>query len=38
MTSRTRRLAPRKVTLEAANEIGKKQENPLIGEWRMHAV
>jgi putative transposase len=32
------RLAPRKVTLEVANEIRKKQENPLIGEWRMHAA
>lgn len=32
------RKAPRKVTLEVANEIRKKQENPLIGEWRMHAV
>jgi transposase len=29
-------LAPRVVTLEIANEIRKKQENPLIGEWRMH--
>ncbi len=26
------------VTLEIANEIRKKQENPLIGEWRMHAA
>jgi hypothetical protein len=26
------------VTLEVANEIRKKQENPLIGEWRMHAA
>jgi hypothetical protein len=32
------RKAPRMVTLEIANEIRKKQENPLIGEWRMHAV
>ena len=32
------RKAPRKVTLEVANEIRKKQENPLIGEWRMHAA
>lgn len=32
------RKAPRKVTLEIANEIRKKQENPLIGEWRMHAA
>jgi hypothetical protein len=32
------RKAPRVVTLEAANEIRKKQENPLIGEWRMHAA
>jgi putative transposase len=30
--------APRVVTLEIANEIRKKQENPLIGEWRMHAA
>lgn len=29
------RKAPRVVTLEIANEIRKKQENPLIGEWRM---
>jgi hypothetical protein len=26
------------VTLDIANEIRKKQENPLIGEWRMHAA
>jgi len=32
------RKTPRKVTLEIANEIRKKQENPLIGEWRMHAA
>jgi hypothetical protein len=32
------RLAPRKVTLEVANALRKKQENPLIGEWRMHAA
>src|SRR6266849_8428139 len=32
------RKVPRKVTLEVANEIRKKQENPLIGEWRMHAA
>lgn len=32
------RKAPRVVTLEIANEIRKKQENPLIGEWRMHAA
>ena len=38
MTNRMRSLAPRKVTLEVANEIRKKQENPLIGEWRMHAA
>jgi putative transposase len=31
------RKAPRVVTMEIANEIRKKQENPLIGEWRMHA-
>jgi hypothetical protein len=33
-----RSLAPRVVTLDIANEIRKKQENPLIGEWRMHAA
>src|SRR2546421_11691913 len=38
MTSRARSLAPRVVTMEIANEIRKKQENPLIGEWRMHAA
>jgi putative transposase len=32
------RKAPRVVTLEVANEIRKKQENPLLGEWRMHAA
>jgi putative transposase len=32
------RKAPRVVTLDIANEIRKKQENPLIGEWRMHAA
>jgi hypothetical protein len=32
------RKAPRVATLEIANEIRKKQENPLIGEWRMHAA
>src|SRR5947208_11235604 len=32
------RKAPRVVTMEIANEIRKKQENPLIGEWRMHAA
>lgn len=32
------RKAPRMVTLDIANEIRKKQENPLIGEWRMHAA
>jgi DNA-directed RNA polymerase specialized sigma24 family protein len=32
------RKAPRVVTLDIANEIRKKQENPLIGEWRMHTV
>ena len=31
-------MSTRKVTLEVANEIRKKQENPLIGEWRMHAA
>ena len=32
------RKTPRVVTLDIANEIRKKQENPLIGEWRMHAA
>src|SRR5215471_16574106 len=32
------RKAPRVVTLEIANEIRKKQEHLLIGEWRMHAA
>jgi transposase len=32
------RKAPRVVTLEIANEIRKKQENPLLGAWRMHAA
>ena len=32
------RKAPRVVALEIANEIRKKQENPLIGEWRRHAA
>jgi hypothetical protein len=32
------RKAPRVVTLEVTNEIRKKQENPLIGEWHMHAA
>src|SRR5258708_4809497 len=32
------RKAPRVVLMENANEIRKKQENPLIGEWRMHAA
>lgn len=32
------RKAPRKVTLEVANEIRKLQENPLLGEYRMHAA
>ncbi len=36
--SHARHSRPRKVTLEVANEIRKKQENPLIGEWRMHAA
>lgn len=30
--------APRVVTLAIANEIRKRQENPLLGEWRMHAA
>jgi hypothetical protein len=37
MTSRARK-APRVVTMEIANEIRKKQEKPLMGEWRMHAA
>ncbi len=32
------RKAPRVATLDMVNEIRKKQENPLIGEWRMHKV
>jgi len=32
------RKAPRGTTLEVMNEIRKRQENPLIGEWRMHAA
>jgi putative transposase len=32
------RKAPRVATLDIVNEIRKKQENPLIGEWRMHAA
>jgi len=32
------RKAPRGTTLEVMNEIRKQQENPLIGEWRMHAA
>lgn len=28
----------RKVTLEAVNEVRKRQENPLLGEYRMHAA
>ncbi len=32
------RKAPRGATLEVMNEIRKRQENPLIGEWRMHAA
>lgn len=32
------RKAPRVVTLAIANQFRKKQENPLIGEWRMHAA
>jgi len=32
------RKAPRVVTLEIATEIRKKQENPLLGAWRMHAA
>jgi len=32
------RKQPRKVTLSVRNEIRKLQENPLLGEWRMHAA
>ncbi|QBD76555.1 hypothetical protein EPA93_11305 [Ktedonosporobacter rubrisoli] len=32
------RKASRVVTLEVANEIRKKQENPLIGEWRQRLL
>lgn len=32
------RKAPRVATLDRVNEIRKRQENPLIGEWRMHAA
>ena len=32
------RKAPRVAPLSVVNEIRKQQENPLIGEWRMHAA
>ncbi|BCL84720.1 transposase [Ktedonobacteria bacterium brp13] len=32
------RKGPRKVTLKIRNEIRKLQENPLLGEWRMHTA
>lgn len=32
------RKAPRVATFEIVNEIRKKQENPLLGAWRMHAA
>src|SRR5713101_1686340 len=32
------RKGPRKVTLRVRNEVRKLQENPLLGEWRMHAA
>src|SRR5215471_5038860 len=32
------RKTPRVATLGIVDEIRKKQENPLIGEWRMHAA
>ena len=32
------RKGPRKVTLQVRNEIRKLQENPLLGEWRMHTA
>ncbi len=32
------RKGPRKVTLKVRNEVRKLQENPLLGEWRMHAA
>lgn len=32
------RKAPRVATFEMVNEVRKKQENPLLGAWRMHAA
>jgi putative transposase len=32
------RKQPRKATLKVRNEIRKLQQNPLLGEWRMHAA
>jgi transposase len=32
------RKGPRKVTLQIRNAIRKLQENPLLGEWRVHAA
>jgi hypothetical protein len=32
------RKRPRKATLAVRNEIRKLQENPLLGEWRMHTA
>lgn len=32
------RKGPRKVTLKIQNEIRKLQENPLLGEWRVHTA
>jgi IS30 family transposase len=32
------RKQPRKATLQVRNEIRKLQQNPLLGEWRMHTA
>jgi len=32
------RKGPRKATLQVRNEIRKLQQNPLLGEWRMHTA
>jgi putative transposase len=32
------RKQPRKATLQVGNEIRKLQQNPLLGEWRMHTA
>ncbi len=32
------RKQPRKATLQVRNEIRKLQQNPLLGEWRMHSA